>query len=321
MELRRLQQRKRAVKQNIDWNYLGKGYIRMIEKLKNNIWFIIKNGTSFVLTILTVIGTGFTLFSSELEVWDTKSRITVLLWGVMGGYLFYFLMTLIKRRVVAYEDENKKIFVQYGDFIELIKKHEKSKEKAVFVIPVNRCFDTVVDDVIIEKKTIHGQFVDFFVRNVCSLKELDEKIEEALTGYSGDDLLKDVKDKGKTKRYPVGTIAKIENVRGNIFYLLALAPLKKDGQKIVVDENIDLHDYFEYLQNMVDYYNKDGRNLPIYMPTIGCGLSRLYISIDNSIRQLIDIWRMNQHIIRDTVHIVVYKKNFWNVHILKYRKE
>ena len=79
------------------------------------------------------------------------------------------------------------------------------------------------------------------------------------------------------------------------------------------------YDYLECLQKLVDYYNDDGRNLPIYIPTIGCGLARLGITIDDAIRQIMCIWKMNKKVIRNSVNIVVYKKNFWNVHIMDYK--
>ena len=43
------------------------------------------------------------------------------------------------------------------------------------MILVNRCFDTIVDDVIVEKGSVHGQFVNYVKDNLWTLEELDEK--------------------------------------------------------------------------------------------------------------------------------------------------
>ena len=50
-----------------------------------------------------------------------------------------------------------------------------------------------------------------------------------------------------------------------------------------------MHNYFESLQPLEDYYNIDGRKFLIYFSTIGCGLSQLHISVDISIRQLLNV--------------------------------
>lgn len=293
----------------------------MRKKILENIWFILKEGAKLALTFLTIVGTYFTLLNPDKEEIGTTERWIALVVCVIAAYILYFIWILINREVVVYEEDNKKVVVQYGDFIKIIDKHEKSSEKAIFVIPVNRCFDTIVDDVIVEKRTVHGQFINYAKDNLWTLQELDKKIEDSLNNEDYEELSISEKDKGNKKRYKVGSVAKLESVKGNVFYLLALTKFKKVGEKIVVDESINLYDYFECLQSLVEYYNFDGRNLPIYIPTVGCGLSRLHISVDNSIRQILNIWRLNHDVIRDSVNIVVYEKLFWNVHIIKFKKE
>lgn len=293
----------------------------MIKKIIQNIWFILKEGSKLALTFLTIVGTYFTLLNPDKEEIGTEYRWLALVVCVIVAYVCYFIWVLICRNVTVYEEDNKKVVVQYGDFIKIIEKHEKSSEKAIFVIPVNRCFDTIVDDVIVENGSVHGQFINYVKDNLWTLGELDKKIESSLLNQHCENLDFTEKDKGKRKRYAVGSVAKIESVKGNVFYLIALTKFKKIGEKIVVDESINMHDYFECLQSLVDYYNLDGRNLPIYIPTIGCGLSRLHISVDNSIRQLLSVWCLNHEVIRDSINIVVYEKLFWNVHITKFKKE
>ena len=293
----------------------------MTKKIIENIWFILKAGAKLALTFLTIVGTYFTLLNPDKEEIGTADRWLALVLCVVLAYICYFIWVLISRKVTVYEEDNKKVIVQYGDFIKIIDKHEKSSEKAIFVIPVNRCFDTIVDDVIVENGSVHGQFINYVKDNLWTLGELDKKIESSLFNQHFENLDFTEKDKGKRKRYAVGSVAKIESVKGNVFYLIALTKFKKIGEKIVVDESINMHDYFECLQSLVDYYNLDGRNLPIYIPTIGCGLSRLHISVDNSIKQLLSVWCLNHKVIRDSINIVVYEKLFWNVHITKFKKE
>lgn len=292
-----------------------------IKKIIQNIKYILKEGFQLALTFLTIVGTYFTLFNPDKNEIGIKERGIILVLCIAVAYAIYFVYIIRTRMVTVYEKDNKKITVQYGDLIGLMKEYEGRKKKAIFVIPVNRCFDMVTDNVLVEEGTVHGQFVKYYTETFRPLIELEEIIKTALSNRKGESVPSNEKDKGNTTRYPVGTIVKIETQTGNIFYLLALTKFKKHNEKIVVDDSITIHDYLECLQCMVDYYNIDGRNLPIYLPTIGCGLSRLALSIDESVRQLIDIWCLNKKVIRGNVNIVVYKKNFWNVHILKYKRE
>lgn len=289
-----------------------------IKKIKENIVYIFKNGIKLALTFLSIVGTYFSLFNPNIK---TNTRVLILVGCVILAYFFYFVWIVICRKVTVYEQDSKKICVKYGDIIEQIDQCEKTSSKAIFVIPVNRCFDTIVDDVIIENRSVHGQVVNYCEQNIYKRMELDKKIQDSLKGIDFESLSDKEKDKGNKKRYPVGTIAKVESIKGNIFYFLALPKFKKVDDKITVDTSINMHDYLICLQKMVDYYNTDGRNLPVYMPTIGCGLSRLHISIDDSVKQLICIWRLNHDVIRDSVNIIVHKKNFFNTSILKYKKE
>ncbi len=293
----------------------------MIKKILFNIWYVLKNGFQLTLVFLSIVGTYFTLINPDISEIGIKMRIFILTLCFVIAYIIYLCVIFICRKVIVYEEDQKKIAVQYGDFIKIIDKYEKSQDKAIFVIPVNRCFDTIVDDVVVEKGSVHGQFVKYCTDNIYSLSVLNDMIDSSLKIKKCEELEKEEKDKGKMKRYPVGTVAKIESVKGNVFYLLAFTTFKKVGDKITVDESINMYNYLECLQSMVDYYNLDGRNLPIYIPTIGCGLSRLHISIDNSVKQLLSIWNLNHDVIRDCVNIVIYNKNFWNVNIMKYKKE
>lgn len=293
----------------------------VIKKIMQNLKYILKEGFQLVLTFLTLAGTYFTLFNPDRNEIGVTGRVIILVLCIVFAYAIYFVYILQCRKVIIYEKDNKKISVQYGDLIKIIKEHEREKEKAIFVIPVNRCFDMVADNVLVEEGSVHGQFVKYYTETIRPLNELEQMIESELSKQDGEVVLSSEKDKGNTIRYPVGTIAKIETQTGNIFYLLALTKFKKYNDKIVVDDSISIHDYLKCLQCMVDYYKVDGRNMPIYIPTIGCGLSRLALSIDDSVRQLIDIWSLNKKVIRDNVNIIVYEKNFWNLHILKYKRE
>ena len=57
-------------------------------------------------------------------------------------------------------------------------------------------------------------------------------MEKSLYNNESKELNAQEKDKGKRKRYSVDSVAKLESVKGNVFYLLAFTKLKKQKIKL-----------------------------------------------------------------------------------------
>ena len=98
-----------------------------------------------------------------------------------------------------------------------VKEGDVLKEKGIIVIPVNNYFDTIVDDVIISKKSVHGQFVLQYLAENPDVKQLNKLIS--------DDLKKRYHRStptnraiGNTASWVLGSCADIE-WKGNIYVL------------------------------------------------------------------------------------------------------
>lgn len=61
-----------------------------------------------------------------------------------------------------------------------VKEGDVLKERGIIVIPVNNYFDTIVDDVIISKKSVHGQFVLQYLAENPDVKLLNKLISDDL---------------------------------------------------------------------------------------------------------------------------------------------
>lgn len=170
-----------------------------------------------------------------------------------GGYGLY----QIKRK--------KKIELQLGpQFIVTIKEGDLLSCEGVIVIPVNEYFDTIVDDVIIAKNTVHGKFINQFFSD--RINELDQKIEDSLNDVNF--LTKNNrKNGGKTKKYPLGTCAKIRDGK-NCYILLAMTHFDEEDHAY-----IDTHEFKDVIYELSNYINKHANSRPVYMPLMGTGQS------------------------------------------------
>lgn len=65
-----------------------------------------------------------------------------------------------------------------------VKEGDVLKERGIIVIPVNNYFDTIVDDVIISKKSVHGQFVLQYLAENPDVKQLNKLISDDLKKIS-----------------------------------------------------------------------------------------------------------------------------------------
>ena len=116
--------------------------------------------TTGIFGFLGLIGT-FTSLSDLLDAFlSIQCRIGISIGILVGVWIISFLLCAVytyrRRRIeVAELNSGHHIYVQYGD---VFSKTEvlKPQERLNIVIPVNRCFDTLVDNDLISASTLHG---------------------------------------------------------------------------------------------------------------------------------------------------------------------
>ena len=143
----------------------------------------------------------------------------------------------------------------------------KKERKRNIVIPVNRCFDTLVDDDLISSRTLHGQAVQK-LNSSHREGELNEKIQRKLAdrNFVFEKLDEEQKRKGNLKRYNAGTIVEIPAENGVTFFLLALTKFDKDLHAHVTD-----FEYVSVLMKLLIYNTKRSQGNPLLIPLIGAG--------------------------------------------------
>lgn len=228
-------------------------------------------------------------------------------------YILLFICTSIwyyyhNSICVINKGNGRKVYVEYGDFIEEIK---CSKGRTNFVIPTNRCFDTNVDDKIISSNSIHGAvFKHLYYNKLFSPNEISSKIAKALKNNEYVKLSNDEKPAGNRLRYPIGTIADIEGQNDNHYYLLGLTTLDKE-----LTAHSSKEDFILAIQRLIEYSDKHSQGYPVVLPLIGSGFARTNISKNDVLRYLVRAFEINKDIINCDFHIIVWSKDKENTAI------
>ena len=153
-----------------------------------------------------------------------------------------------------------------------VKEGDVLKERGIIVIPVNNYFDTIVDDVIISKKSVHGQFVLQYLVENPDVKQFNNLIN---------DYLKKLYHRS-TPTWALGCCADIE-WKGNIYVLFAFTNFDNENHASIHPAQVP-----NVLSKLTKHLSEIATDKPIYMSLFGTGLSRLGKSHKRTLLFLLD---------------------------------
>lgn len=207
-----------------------------------------------------------------------------------------------KNKNVLWEQGEKCIRAIYADLFKIAakKKHEK-----IVVIPANTTYDTIVGDGVVSPGSVHGRWINKFCAAGHTVNEIDEMIRNDFSVRNVNPCcIQDVneKPKGKREMYPMGTVAVVNDDQTH-YYLLALSHF---------DQNLNAHcskeELLGVITSLIDFYDKNGQGLPIYIPLMGSGISRTGVSPDESLQIISDLLKLNRNKVHGEANVVVYSK-------------
>lgn len=287
---------------------------KIIETIKINFKIIlnttlkISGGLYSLLTIL------LTFFSwSEIGIDNNCYRLLILLMVLVIALIISIIyICLLKKEVTVWKKGNGIINACYDDIMKLGFENNKNNKKIV-VIPVNTCFDTIVDEDItrVEKplvspNTIHGRWINKIIQNGMSLEELDNRIKNNLISQKIVPIYiipKEEKSRGKNEEYEQGTIAIVKGKNDTDFFLLALSRFDKNNNAQCKKDEL-----IEAIHKLVIFYNKNGQGYDLYLPLMGTNLSRVGITHQEALNILKSSFRLYSDEIHGRINIVVYNK-------------
>lgn len=279
-----------------------------------NIKYIAKTALRWTSAFLAIWGFFATIFPTgdllaEFPTLFCKALFCVLI--LLGIYAVIFIFCTIcvlakKKYSVLKINGNHNVYVQYDDIFSK-KVINNPKERRNIIIPVNRCFDTLVDDDLISSATLHGKAMQkLYDDEIFTQESLNDKIQSYLEErkIASETISNKQKQEGNLKRYPVGTVAEVKISDELTYFFLGLTTFDKD-----LKANVTLEDYSAALVKLLDFCDTRSQGFPVVMGLIGAGLSRSGIQEKDILSYIVSLIRIQKNKVHGDIHIVVNKNS------------
>ena len=234
------------------------------------------------MTGMAGVSSGATLFSFLCN-WkpDEVCWIWLLLiaLGILGGcFLYAWWMSRSKKSVNIEINSTFILTIKEGNLFD-------SQLGEVTVIPVNTCFNPHSVE---RKSSVFYQFVHTYWEGENRRRELDGKIQAALSKVNEKLIGKVASQEGYDNEYPLGTCIMIED-GGKKYVLVATA--RKVSAK---GSDLALNEYPMILEELFQFLAKQRYQKTIYLPLIGMGHGQLKKSCRRSLYFLLDVIEFKQ---------------------------
>ena len=217
-----------------------------------------KTGT-FFLTIGTLIGIAAIFYGYLIE----QHKLIIL--------LSYFLITILYHVVIyCYNKKLNNLTLEINNSTFIIKTGNIFEQSDLKVINFNEYFDTIVDDKIIAKNSLNGQFINKYVKDV---DKLDSIITDSLKNHIFE--INDKRPIGKKIKYILGSI-----VQYNDFILTSFTKFDKDNRA-----NTSLIDFLNFLMNFWDNLDKIYANRSVSITLFGSSSLTRFRDVTNITEQ------------------------------------
>ena len=246
-----------------------------------------------------------TLVSFVFQLQKPSCRVVLLytLLVIVLSVAFAIWQTWRKESISIKISNNLSVHVCSGDLFSY------AQNENYVVIPVNEFFDTIVDDKIINKGSIHGQFIQKYYPD--NHTQLFKEIEDYLTAQRIEGRAEPREhSEGNKKKYPLGTCAIINHDHTN-FVLLALTHFNEEDHAYV-----ELSEFGRSISQMCHFLSDKVGTTPVYMPLMGMGLARLNQSAQFILKYTLDtIVGIKGLAMLGGINIVIYPPVAKTVHL------
>ena len=158
---------------------------------------------------------------------------------------------------------NTKVEVVIGDVFDQFLNPDKHNGE-ITIIAVNDYYDYIVDDRIISKKSLHGQYINKIIK-MGKLEDLNKKIEnDQVLKRMGNPKEDPTRKVGRKVKYELGSLVEFEN------YILTAFTNFDANNKATLSADEFLHFWMRFWENIDAVYA--GRTINI--PLMGAGITR-----------------------------------------------
>lgn len=273
----------------------------MCDWIKNNFSVLRKYFLAYCSAIFALLEIANIFLSLDEFGIDTKSKKLILFCVcILIAIIISIINVLVRRKKQVFGDINRGLTLRYGDVIK-IGFTKKPKEEIIIVIPVNRCFDISCENNLINSTSIHGQWIDAYIKSEEERTALKNKIDNILQNQKSQIISE--KKLGNKNRFSPGTIVEIQGENNVKFYLLAFSYL--DNELKAQCSEIE---FYNTLSKLIDYYNTHDNNKDLFCPIMGDHIVYPYRDTETCLDFMISVFKFKKTSIRGRINIVVYNK-------------
>ena len=219
---------------------------------------------------------------------------------ILGGIILIFcigyaIWQIVPKKSLSLEiNEILKVNIKVGDLF--------SYPNHLIVIPVNEYFDTLVDNRVIAKSSIHGQFIE---RYFSDSNEAQNIIQVELAKLHNPQIAIVHRSSGlPQKKYELGTAISIER-EGIKFLLVAFTHF--DNNNCAYLEANEIQSVVNKTYNSI---RSHANGLPVAMPILGTGLAKIAITPKRMLQYLLLNLEISMPDQRPSeVNFVIYSKD------------
>lgn len=236
--------------------------------------------------------------------------VLIIIMALIGSTLW---ISVFKRKRLLWTTGDGRVTVCYSDIMKLSFPKKKTVKKIV-VIPVNTCFDTIVDENIslydkplVSPTTVHGLWIKNMVKHGFNINDIDIAIDKSISlrGINPvKELSRQEKKRGKLKCYENGTIAVVEGKNNVEFFLLALSEFDENNKAQSSKDEV-----IKSLRSLLDFYDVNGQGYQMYITLMGTGRSRSGLTHHDSLQTITSLFSLYSEKIHGDINIVIYKKD------------
>ncbi|EWC93460.1 hypothetical protein HMPREF1492_0872 [Atopobium sp. BS2] len=273
--------------------------------MATKVHFFDKIVREFYYKVITAISTVFSLVFIFVEI-PKECKICT-------GFVFLSVLVLVYIFIWMYANKMTKIKLNIdGSDVHVIS-GDLFKQEGLKVVPFNEYFDTTVDNVIIAERSLNGQYIKNYRKNISTLdntikenQHLQKHIKES-----------NIKRNGKAIKYTLGSSILIDE-----YVLVAFSKFDKDNKAYLT-----IHDYLQFLECFWNEINRIYAQRPVSVPIFGSGITRFkggFKDIDDNELLNIMIWTFKLSKIKfkypAKLSIIIDEKKINKINILKLKE-
>lgn len=251
---------------------------------------------SSIVTLISFLGT-----AQNMEI--NVIYIVIVFIAILVLIFIYMWWSANQQKYVRLRINNTEIRIREGNIFELLEMEPKDRRGEISIIGVNDYYDTIVDDRIIAKKTLHGQYIEQII-NAGKLEQLEQAIKtDEMINREGNYAEDTERTRGRKRRYSIGSLVEFEA------YVLAAFTKFDENNKAFLTAEEYIEFWMRFWNNIDEVYV--GRTINI--PLMGAGITR-FKNGKPSKQELLEImlWSLRISGFHNTyadkqINIIIYK--------------